>query len=54
MSDAQLGYQYDCFELHGERIPRALQAEIDKRNEANYDSEGSARMMQQAERIAGA
>jgi hypothetical protein len=54
MSDAQLRFQADCFELHGERIPRALQAELDKRAEANFDPEGSTRIMQQGERNVGA
>jgi hypothetical protein len=55
MSDAQLGYQFECFELHREKIPADLQREIDKRNSAReYDPEGSSAAIQLAERLVGA
>ncbi len=55
MSDAQLGYQADCFDIHGERLPRELQRELDKRNATReYDPMGSVAEFQRSERIAGA
>lgn len=55
MSDAQLGYQADCFELHEGKIPRDLQRELDKRYASQeQDPMGSTAQFQLAERIVGA
>ncbi len=55
MSDRKLGWNAECFELHGERIPRELQRELDKRHSTReYDPMGSVEEFQRSERLLGA
>ena len=51
----EICHQADCFDLHGERTPRELKRELDRRNAAReYDPMGSVAEFQRSERIAGA